>query len=722
MAVFVTDIPDFRFSGLYYPQIFQSMTIYRRTYMTELSDEDPNEPTTQLTGAFTAGFHYCNVLLDHVALEAIFATCRLRSSLGNHLALIGQTLLEAVPASTDLLAKLGYAVGVDAIVPGGTLFGTIPAVDVEEILYELVEDEPVTRTDLPTYAWEEDGGVFADVIDEMNGFDPLNLWGGVPEAGDVLWIGHDSALYNAMRMYLTDDGDLFDDENNYVFEYYDGRTDDSVPSLVANLGTTLRFDLTNLLGTNDRGGAEVTVRLLTTGAEEVATSYNTVPGGTGGINMVETSLLGQVSPSIIAEDYVVGVKYKEVPGAVLLDHDDGFEIQFELPESPSRRWQKTVVNGVDAYWFRLRVVRDTTDSPVFDNGIDIAVGTQWLKFEIVQGETYEDDPAGVFDGTINQEFDTTQENVIDGSVRFFVDEGTGEIEYTLVEDFLSSGASALHFTRVFDEDGRATIRVGSGLAGYLPPIAATSRLQYRIGAEDDGNVGSDEITVMKSGPSFVTSISNPRSATGWAPPQGSTEESINEVKVTAPASLRIMKKAVTIDDIEELAKGYIFANGSKLVARAVAVPNGFGDKTVKLLVVGQGGIHLTDDQLEEMNLAFNGDDVAGLPGMLVAGLGLIAVNYIRKVIDVTTTVEGGTLEDIETVIASYLLPTAEKSDGSWEHEFEDVVHKLNLLAKIINSSLGIETVMAMPTPLTDVQLDNNELPYPGVITVTVVPA
>lgn len=716
MAVFVTDIPDFRFSGLYYPQIFQSMTIYRRTYMKELNDEDPNEPTTQLIGAFTAGFHYCNVLLDHVALEAIFSSCRLRSSLGNHLALIGQTLNEAVPASTDLLAKLGNAVAINTAVSGGTLFATVPTADVEEILFELVDDLPITRTDLPTYAWEEDGGVFTDVIDEMNGFDVLDLWGGVPEAGDILWIGHDSALYNAMRMYLFDDGDLFTDENNYVFEYYDGRVDDSVPSLVTNIGTLLRFDLTNLLGTNDRSGAEITVSLLTTGAVETATSQ-----WIGGKNVVDTSFLGQLSPSEIAEDYLVGVKFKEVPDAVLIDHDDGFEIQFELPESQSRRWQKTEVNGVDAFWFRLRVVRDTTNSPVFDDGVDITVGTQWLKFEIVQGETYEDDPVGTFDGTINQEFESTQENVIEGSDQLYVDEGGGEIEYTRVDDFLSSGPSALHYTKSFDEDGRLKVRVGDGSAGYLPPIGATARLQYRIGAETDGNVGPEEITVPKSGPTFVTSVTNPRPATGWAPPEGSTEESILDVKVSAPASLRIQEKALTTDDIEELAKEYIFENGSQLVARAVAIPNGFGDKTVKLLVVGQGGIHLTDDQLGELNLAFNGDDVAGVPGMLVAGLELIAVNYVRNVIDVSMTVEGGVKEDIETVIASYLLPTAQKPDGSWEHEFLDLVYKLNLAAKVINSDPDIETVTVFTVPVDNVQLLANELPYPGTISVTVVP-
>jgi len=378
---------------LYYPQIYQSMTIYRRTFMKDLTDEDPNEPTTQLIGAFSAGFHYGNVLLDHVGLEAVFATCRLRPSAKNHTSLIAYRLKEALPATTDLLARLSSPVTSDTVVPEGTLYATAGTLDTPEILYEVEEEYEVIRTDLPVYALEEDGGVFTDVINEINGFSPLDLWGGTMVRGDALWLGHESCLWDAIRLVLSDKGTLFGEEHFWVLEYYDGRTDDTVPSDVDLVGAELKFDLTNLLGTNDRTGTDVTVQFIIDGTEETGTSYYS-----GGTNYVNVGILGQSVPSEEITDYIVGARFKEVPGAILTEHTDGFQINYDLPESTSRRWQKTVVDGIEAYWLRLRVVSlpGTNESPVIDGGVGIAVGAQWLKLVITQGETHEDDPAGVF--------------------------------------------------------------------------------------------------------------------------------------------------------------------------------------------------------------------------------------------------------------------------------------------------------------------------------------
>jgi len=183
-----------------------------------------------------------------------------------------------------------------------------------------------------------------------------------------------------------------------------------------------------------------------------------------------------------------------------------------------------------------------------------------------------------------------------------------------------------------------------------------------------------------------------------------------------------MEKAVTVADMQELAEAYVFENGSDLVERAIAIPNGFGDKTVKLIVVGKGGVHLSNDQLDELSLAFNGDEVAGIPGYLIAGLQLTAVNYVKKVIDVTVIVEGGDKIIVEAGVAAYLLPTNQRNNGAWEHEFGGIVYLLDILLAIKNADDDVVKIQSMSQPFGNVDLDNNELPFPGAINITVVPS
>jgi hypothetical protein len=715
MAVFITEIPDFRFSGLYFPQIWQSLVVYRRARMQELSDEDDNEPTIQILKAFGAGFHYGNVLLDFVALETLLPTSRLRESIRAHLLLIGYILKEAIPATAVMVSPLAAPLTSDAAVTKGTLVVAEATQDTPEILYEVLEDDQISQSDVAKQAWEDDGGVFTDITDEVNGITlPYQPFSGAAAAGDAIYYGFD-VLPTRGTLHASVPGSGAEQ----AVEYYDGTTDDTVPTQVDDGGTDLQIRLTTLLGSSNRAGTEIVVRDLLTGAEYEGTSY-----WSGTYNVVDVPYF-TVPYSLNAEDYLVGSLWKEVPnfvGEVIADVTPPgvtVSISWDLPESSSRQWEKTTVNGVEAYWLRTRWIEAETTSPTYDAAHDLSVG-QYVKFEVTQGESQEDDPIGIFDGTLKPSFITTLEGVIEGSLGPYVDEGGGETEYEVVGDFLSSSATSKHVTLAYDADARAIATWGDGTRGYLPSPGSEAILRYRTGADEDGNVGANEITLLRSGPSFLTSVTNPRPATGWAPPEASTDESIAEVKITGPASLRLRDRAVTTDDMEELAEAYIFENGSQLVARAKAIANGFGDKTVKLLVVGTNGTHLTQSQLDELSLAFNGDEVAGIPGKLIAGLELTAVNYIKHIIDVTMEVEGGDEDTIETALAIYLRPDTQKSNGAWVHEFNGAVYQNQLIHAAMDADDDVVTVNSITDPSGAEVMGTDELPFPGTIAVTVV--
>jgi hypothetical protein len=125
MATTLITLPDFNFSGIYYPEILEDLTQYTRVNCPEITDEDEKEPFEQLKRAFSLVGHLSNVLLDGVAIEEFIATCQLRSSLASHLALIDVQLAQAKPASADLLLELSQVLtATTEVVPAKSQFAT----------------------------------------------------------------------------------------------------------------------------------------------------------------------------------------------------------------------------------------------------------------------------------------------------------------------------------------------------------------------------------------------------------------------------------------------------------------------------------------------------------------------------------------------------------------------------------------------------------------------
>ena len=124
-------------------------------------------------------------------------------------------------------------------------------------------------------------------------------------------------------------------------------------------------------------------------------------------------------------------------------------------------------------------------------------------------------------------------------------------------DFLASRSSDRHYRVELGENDRATFIFGNGDAGQIPPIGIGNiRAEYRFGANLDGNVGALTITSDKSGLTFVNTIFNPRPASGFALPQGTTEASLELAKVEGPASLRV--RDVALGKLKEAGVGASF--------------------------------------------------------------------------------------------------------------------------------------------------------------------
>jgi len=352
----------------------------------------------------------------------------------------------------------------------------------------------------------------------------------------------------------------------------------------------------------------------------------------------------------------------------------------------------------------------------------IDTGKQYLLVAVVQGQTVGDDPLGSSNGTADQEFILTHRPLIEGTLVLEIDEGAGFQSWNQKENFLSSNSASKDFTLEISADDIATIKFGDGVQGKIPtPGVDNIRAIYRIGADLDGNVGANTIKVNKSGISFVNRMFNPRQASGWTTKEGSTEADLARLKIEGPATLRTRGRAIAVSDFEFLATQYEASTGSKIVARALAIEETFGVKTVELVVVGLGGVILTEAERDELAEYFNGNRVVGVDPVIVTNHQVTVVNYTQKIIDVTAEVVGGNQTQIENAIKALLNPEATFDDGVTKRwAFGQEVPTSVIVAEIFEVSPENIKKVTMTVPAGNVALDARELPFAGNVNVTVV--
>jgi len=718
------EIPDFDFTGFYYPQILEALIQYKRRNVPEITDESAFEPFIQFLRAVALVGHSNNVLIDLVANESTLPTAKLVETVRNMLRLIDFNLRASSPAQVDLVYELAkvFSAGSTVVIPAGAQAATTKQGNEPSRYFEALTALAVTRTDQLGKCFGEESGAFTDYTTKANSAvtpgDDFSPWA-TPAVKDAIYFGHPEAMWNQLSIAgLT----TLAANIKGVWEYYDGNFRKTAPTSVTNLGGSLQFDLTSYLGLENRQGTKVRVQFnSTTAYEDVETTW------VGGKNIATTGLLGQTTPSTDPTDYTVGSDWEILSEVVdepnNFSNPGGGEVEYPLPQTLTRNWVATAVNGFSAYWLRYRIVEilGGTTSPVFQR-IRIDKGKQYVARLATQGRSHTDDPLGSSTGLANQRFETSKDYYIESTMTITVD---GE-EWTEVDNFLGSAASDKHYRVERGENDRATVIFGDGVAGRIPGIGVSNIVAaYRYGAKNDGNVGASTVTTDKTGLSFINAVFNPRPATGWSEAQGSTEESLEQAKIEGPASLRVKEVAITPDDAAQLAKQFTDENGAKPFTRAKPFEEGFGPKTVELVVVAAGGGQASNEQLAALDLYFNGDAFAvpRIEKHFVANQEITSVNYTPKVINVAATVYGSVeVQSVINRLQQVIQPEALKQDGvTFEWEFGEEVAVSRINHEIFETSESIEKV-EVTTPPANVALQPRELPVLGTVSITVVAA
>jgi len=724
MSTTVT-IPDFQYTSHFYAEILEDLTQYMRVNCPELTDEDPTEPHMQLLRVFSLSYHLNSTLLDLVANEMFLPTAKLRTSHVALLSLIDVQLQQASPASTDMLAQMSQLfTTARTIAPTGSLFATLESKSAQSVEFELLSDLAITlRTDKIGYGYTYTQFTvgFADKTADLQ--DPgsgLAIWGGTLTVGDALYIGHPDIIWDQMDLNLNTGGVNF----TGVWEYFDGNFDQGQPTSVTNNGPDLTFNVNSILGTSNRSGTTVRVRSAVTGAyQDIVSVFS------GGANKITTSgadpFLSQASPSTTSSDYIVGTDWRELSNIV--DGSSGLTVAGEtvmtytLPQNLEQAWSKTTVGtgglAVSAYWIRFRIITLSGGSGTPGIlAVKISEGNQYAVFEVTQGRSRTDNPLGSSDGTAAQTFTFTNSPVIDDdNIVVTVNESSVDQVYTRVDNFLNSLSTDRHYTLVFDDDGAAVITFGDGTNGKIPTAGVNNiKATYRTMDDIDGNVGSNTITVNRSGVAFMSSVANPRAASGYDIREGSTDEDLARLKIAGPAQLRVRRRAVSTEDCEVMAAAFVATDGSSPVARALAIEESFGPKTVELVVVGPGGLAVDATKLSEVADFFNG--TATEEGVLVLNHQLTPTNFTQRTVNVTMTLTGGSPTAVVTALTALLNPLAKKSDGTYTWQFGGTV-AIARLVQVIMDTTPPPTNVSISVPAADLTLNTRELPVKGTITI-----
>lgn len=711
-------VPSFNFGSFYYPQLLQALILFKRANLPELTDESEFEPTIQLIRMFALVGHLNNVLADTIANESTLKTARIPEQVRDMMTLIGYELSPATPSRVDLLYKLNSVPGSGReIVPENGQASTQRGLGEDPVIFfESIAGVTVTASNVLEAVFSITAAdVAVDHTTAANAGSGFTPWASGMTIGSALYFGHSTTLWDQLDLEISTPSAITDG----AWEFFDGNTDAATPSAVVNVGGgSLQFDLTSLLGPDNRAGAVVVVKLLDSGArQEVVSTWN------GSINIATTSLLGQSIPSTDSNFYVVGSEWRE-----MLDISDGSNflaqdgaLTYTLPQDLRRNWRKTTVNGFEGYFIRLRIIDQGASTSPLIGQVEIDNGKQYVVTEAIQGRSVGGETLGSSTGEKSQRFPTANDHFIKNSQTVFVN----SVEWTEVDNFLDSASQDNHYVVELGADDRATIVFGDGDSGRIPPIGqANLQIDYRHDAADNGNVGPGTINVDKSGLSFVDSIINPRQASGWAEGQADSDEGIARAKIEGPAALRVRNTGIGPDDISSLAIGFTDVNGSKPFSRAQIIEEGFGPKTVKTVVVARGGAQATSGQLEELDTYLNGDKTANppVPKRIVVNSQSTAVNFIPHTINVEALVEAPssiTAIAISNALAALLQPEALEDDGvTYVWKFGGEVPLSRISHEIHKVSALIRKVRLIG-PTGDELLGGTELPISGTFNITV---
>jgi hypothetical protein len=284
------------------------------------------------------------------------------------------------------------------------------------------------------------------------------------------------------------------------------------------------------------------------------------------------------------------------------------------------------------------------------------------------------------------------------------------VRWHAMPDFYQSGPRDRHYTL---DPLSGEIRFGDGQAGLIPAQGQNNiRMTYRTGGGAQGNRAAGAIIQLKSGIPYIDGVTNYEPARGGAP-----REPIDRLKARGPAVLRHRDRAVTAQDLEDLAY-----EASVDVARVAAiVPTQFDPNNLwidpKNPIVGDK-YRTTDAGRMGVIVAPNADAIRPTPSLRllrqvqaylqarcpaaadlwVAGPQWVGVTVTATVVAVSLGAAGTLADQVRIALERFLHPLTGGPQGQgWA--FGRKPHQSDLFA-VIEAVEGVDYVRSLSVEYT----------------------
>ena len=264
-----------------------------------------------------------------------------------------------------------------------------------------------------------------------------------------------------------------------------------------------------------------------------------------------------------------------------------------------------------------------------------------------------------------------------------------------VQHLLDAGPNDLVFEVYIDKDDRVIVTFGDGISGQIPTRFSEIRANYVVGGGSIGNVPDgvldtisylpglteNQTTAIQSG----VTVTNTEVAIG-----GSNPESLDQIRVSAPLSLRANNRAVTLQDYADLALG---VSG---VGKASAAADVWTSVTVYIAPsrtaldtdLAPGLDDVGDPTVEYDNLKLDVETQLSDKILLGTTVTVQPATYVDAIITINyTKLSQYTTTEVETSIKSALLT----SFGYTGMNFQDTIYPQDI-EFILQQVNGVKTV------------------------------
>lgn len=280
---------------------------------------------------------------------------------------------------------------------------------------------------------------------------------------------------------------------------------------------------------------------LSMGIELVALEGPPPPASSGGLLI--TAPLPQ---ALLSWDYFDGGSFQ--PFEIIRDETRGLQQTGIVELAAPDRWRtgtpEGVTNDTPLRWLRLRLIHGEFQSvprlSMFSLNMTHAVATRTIRGEVLQ----------FLPGTQRRRTILAQRPIQPDSLELVITSGGPEPQETTWKR-IESLATASPSDPVYElNHATGEILFGDGVHGALVPAGFRNVVarRYQVGGGQAGAVDAEEITRLQQSVPFLTSVTNPRSASG-----GANEESIDQTWRTGPQRIRSRNRAVTTADYALLA-------------------------------------------------------------------------------------------------------------------------------------------------------------------------